>query len=282
MTLSWALARLRIAITFTARHGRPPDLRAAPTFNDMVQRRKLEDRDPRLPMLADKVAVKNWVARRLGPSWITPTLWQGDTLPEQPVWPPPFVVKSRHGCNQRAFVRSGNEDWAAIRAASARWVRRRYGYWLDEWLYAHIPRGILVEPFIGPGNCLPTDYKLFVFAGRVVAVQVHLAREHAHRWIVMSPDWHRLSAPTADPDPPRPNSLAAMLTAAAILGSDFAFVRCDFYEVDGAPRFGEMTFYPGSGLDRFNPVALDRWFGAHWHDAIARLAVPDSDAALAA
>ncbi len=270
---SW-LARLRIRITYLARHGYLPDLDAAPTFNEMVQRRKLFDRDPRLPLLADKIAVKQWVAGQLGDHWVTPTLWQGRALPLDMVWPLPFVVKSRHGCNQRAFVRTGNEDWAAIRAAAARWMRRRYGYWLDEWLYAAVPRGILVEPFIGEGDILPVDYKLFVFAGSVVAVQVHLAREHAHRWIVLDPQWRRLSSPTADPDPPRPDSLPAMLAAAATLGRDFDCVRVDFYEVGGQPRFGEMTFYPGSGLDRFSPVSLDAWFGAHWHDARARMGAP--------
>ena len=31
--------------------------------------------------------------------------------------------------------------------------------------------------------------------------------------------------------------------------------------------FGEMTFYPGSGLDKFNPIALDVEFGRLWLDA---------------
>lgn len=30
------------------------------------------------------------------------------------------------------------------------------------------------------------------------------------------------------------------------------------------PLFGEMTFYPGSGLDQFNPISLDQVIGDHW------------------
>jgi len=41
-------------------------------------------------------------------------------------------------------------------------------------------------------------------------------------------------------------------------------VRVDFYEIDGHPRFGEMTFYPGSGLDPFDPPALDAMLGDRW------------------
>jgi hypothetical protein len=34
--------------------------------------------------------------------------------------------------------------------------------------------------------------------------------------------------------------------------------------LEGRPLFGEMTFYPGSGLDRFRPAEYDRLFGSCW------------------
>jgi hypothetical protein len=61
-----------------------------------------------------------------------------------------------------------------------------------------------------------------------------------------------------------------MLAAAETLGAGFDFVRNDFYEIDGKPMFGEMTFYPGSGLDKFNPVSLDKMLGQQWLDAGGR------------
>jgi len=39
-------ARARIGLTYLFRHQRLPDLTAAPRFTEMVQRRKLFDRDP--------------------------------------------------------------------------------------------------------------------------------------------------------------------------------------------------------------------------------------------
>jgi len=44
----------------------------------------------------------------------------------------------------------------------------------------------------------------------------------------------------------------------------------DFYEVDGRPLFGEMTFYPGSGLEPFDPPELDLAMGEYWRAAEAR------------
>ena len=259
-----AWAPLRIHLTYLWRHHRLLDLAQPTTFNELVQRRKLNDRNLQLAVLSDKLMVKPYVVDRLGSEWVTPTLWHGTALPATPPWPQPFVVKSRHGCNHTAFVRSDADDWSSVRRRARRWMRREYGFWLDEWLYSQIPRGLLVEPFIGTGGVLPIDYKLFVFHGHVEFIQVHLQRETRHRWIVFDRAWQRVSSRTADADPPCPHSLPALIEAAETLSIGFDFVRVDMYEIDRTPLFGEMTFYPGSGLDRFDPVSLDAVMGACW------------------
>lgn len=258
---------LKTHILYAARHRRRLNLANPRRFTEWVQWRKLFDRDPRQPSLQDKLAVKLHVAELLGPDWITPTLWHGTILPERPSWPAPFVVKARHGCNQNRFVREIDRNWSEIRRAGARWMRRNYGGWLGEWLYREIPRGLLVEPFVGEGRRLPVDYKFYVFGGYPAAVQVHRDREFAHSWALFTPDWTRLSAPDGLRDPAPPRSLHRMLAAAALLGEGFDFLRVDFYEVGGAPRFGEISFYPGSGLDPFQPDAIDLWLGDLWQAA---------------
>ena len=265
-----ALARLRIRICYLVRHQKWVDLTTPTTFNELVQRRKLQNRDMRMVTLADKVAVKDMVADALGAEWVIPIVWHGAALPDIPDWTRPFVIKSRHGCNQNIYVRDDNFSWPVLQAIAAKWMRQPYGQWLDEWLYAHIPRGILVEPFVGDQDNLPIDYKIFVFGGVATHVQVHLEREKGHRWIVFDRNWTRVSAITSDPDPAPPKSLQHMLEAAERLSRGFDFVRCDFYEISGQPKFGEMTFYPGSGLDKFNPIALDVAFGRYWLDAGGR------------
>lgn len=257
-------AKLRIALCYLARHQRLVSFENPKTFTELVQRRKLIGRDQRMAVLADKVAVKAFVVATLGPEWVTPTLWHGTDLPDTPDWTLPFVVKSRHGCNQNAFFRDSVANWPKTRQRARRWMKQSYGKLLDEWLYAQIPRGILVEPFIGRCDTVPLDYKIYTFGGRATHVQVHLDRENDHRWMLFDRNWRRVSAPTNDPDPAPPQSLAKMLDAAEKLGSGFDFVRCDFYEVSGKPLFGEMTFYPGSGLDKFHPISLDPLLGKHW------------------
>lgn len=257
---------MRLHLTYLWRHRRPLSLRDPQLFTELVQHRKLVDRDPRIPQWIDKLTAKQMVAQTLGQDWVTPTLWSGDSLPEQPPCAPPFVVKSRHGCRQMRVVRSQADDWREVRRAAAAWTRRSYGRWLDEWGYRDIPRGLLIEPFVGEGPALPVDYKLFVFHGRVEAIQVHLDRETDHHWTVYDKAWRRVSntPPRIDRGPPA--ALARMIEGAETLGKDFDFVRIDFYDVGGIPRFGEMTFYPGSGLDPVDPPTLDREFGRLWRN----------------
>lgn len=263
--LGACLRRLRVQLTYVWRHGRLADLANPHLLTEHVQRRKLYVRDPRYPQLADKVQVKGYVAARLGVRWLVPTLWRGSNLPMRAAWSMPFVVKSRHGCGQFLVVRD-EADYREARRRSRRWMRSTYGTWLDEWLYAQIVPGLLVEPYIGVGPHLPLDYKLFVFGGRARYIQVHLARATSHRWVVFDLNWRRASPANDEADPQRPVSLGQMIAAAEELGKDFDFVRVDFYEVAGQPLFGELTFYPGSGLEPVEPAALNEAMGSWWSE----------------
>lgn len=261
------LAKLRIAITYGWRHRRRVDFQTPARFTDWVQWRKLHQRDWRMPPLIDKVAVKDHVARRLGENWVTPTLFEGISLPDAPLWPSHYVIKSRHGCRQHIFVRDAAPDWRAIARETQRWMRHHYGFWLDEWAYGHVPRGILVEPFIGTGGVLPTDYKIHVFVGKARCIQVHRDREaNRHICAYYDLDWNRIWAAPGWRDCAPPPSLRQMIDAAEMLGREFDFVRADFYDLDGAPRFGELTFYPASGLRPLGD-ALDYWLGDLWSAA---------------
>jgi hypothetical protein len=92
-----------------------------------VQRRKVLDHDPRLPQRADKILVKHFVERTLGPNWITPTVWHGAWFPSLPNrnWPLPFVLKANHGSAMNIFVRQPSDlDWAKIESQCAKFLAR--------------------------------------------------------------------------------------------------------------------------------------------------------------
>jgi len=60
---------------------------------------------------------------------------------------------------------------------------------------------------------------------------------------------------------PPPKNFELMKKLAATLAEGFAFVRVDFYEIDGHVYFGEMTFTPGAGNFSYKSESTDEYFG---------------------
>lgn len=260
-TFAWS--KVRVPVTYLWRHHHWPDTRSPLLYTEWVQWRKLHDRDHGLAKLTDKLFAKEFAAIQVGDEFIIPTLWQGTKLPDLPPWSFPFIVKANHGCRQFVVVRSAS-DWQRARSSAPSWLESRYGYWLDEWHYSQARRMLIVEPFIGPADALPIDYKFYVFDGGVRCIQVHLGRASHHRWYQFDPDWNLLSASTDGEDIPPPGSLSRMLKAAETIAAGRDHLRVDFYEWEGNPLFGEICLFPGSGLDRFHPVSLDTLLGSYW------------------
>lgn len=259
------LRRLRIGLFYWWRHGRWPDLGRPQTFTEWVQWRKLHDRSDRLAALTDKLHSKALVADRCGAHLCVPTLWAGVGLPDNPPAGFPLFVKANHGCGQVQVVRS-QSDWRKARRAARRWVSGVYGEWLDERHYRAARRMVLVEPYLGSGDRLPDDYKVYVFDGRAAIVQHHVDRgTRRHRWTQFDRSWTRVGGAQSDALPPA--TLADMFDTAERLAAGFDFLRVDFYEVEGRLWFGEFALCPGSGLDPFEPIALDRELGQMWSAA---------------
>ena len=262
-------ARLRVALCYAARMGRLCPVGNPRRFTEFVQHRKLYHRDPAMPRLLDKLYAKRLVAGRLGSDWVAPLAWEGPALPARSPVSGRAMLKSRHGCNQyRALNPSlALGRWEALRRQAHRWLRSPYGVWLDEWAYRDVPRGLLIEGWLGDGDTLPVDYKIYVFGGAATHVQVHTGRGGGrHRWHLHDRDWKRLDGGAALP---RPRSLDAMIEAAEMLSGAMSFVRVDFYELHGRPVFGEFCFYPGSGLDPFFDDATDLALGGLWALALS-------------
>lgn len=262
--------RLLVTLHYVRWFGRWPNLRHPTRFSEKVQVAKLTWRSPAMPVLADKVRVKDVVARRLGPDWVTPSLFSGPRLPPREArdWPLPFVIKTNNASGTNIFVRHESErDWDEIDARLAFWLSHRHGRLKGEWAYADIPPQVLVEPLI-EGRTPAIEYKFFCFAGRMEFCEVHLRHDGLRENVNMDRDWapqaFTLKLPVASRPPSRPASLDEMVRGAELLAEGFPFVRIDLYEVAGRPRFGEVTFYPASGYLRPIPPQTDRLYGDLW------------------
>jgi hypothetical protein len=253
-------------------HGELPNVLWPGTFSEKILHRNLFDRRPLLSEIADKAAVRSYVEARLGPQ-VLPRLYCLTDRPENIPFddlPDRFVVKPTHGSGWFEVVRDKSTlDRAALMATCADWLNRSYYDETGEVVYKHVRPRILVEQFIDDGSGeSPSDYKFFVFGGRVEFIYVVTDRLTNHKRRLYTPAWEkldvRLECEDVDGDVPRPPHLAAMIAAAETLGRDWDFIRVDMYDTPDQPYFGELTMTPGGGRFRFDPKEYDRYLGTLW------------------
>ncbi len=68
--------------------------------------------------------------------------------------------------------------------------------------------------------------------------------------------------PFADQKPTKPVCFVQMKEAAHKLAQGRSFSRIDFYQVGGNVYFGEITFFPTSGMGGFDPEEWDNYLGS--------------------
>lgn len=248
--------------------GRRLDLKAPRRFSDKIQHYKLAMRDPRMPPLVDKLAVKSFVRQTLGEDWIIPTIWSGVRVTEFDLctMPAHSVIKPSHASGKIAFIDAA-PDLAVLARRANNWLKWDHHLMHREWAYAGAARRLLVEPQIAPPDAL-TDYKFWIFDGEVRLIQVDANRFTRHTRSFFTDAWRpvdvKLKYPRDREPPAAPARLDAMLDAALKLAGDFRFVRVDLYDTPERALFGEMTFWPEAGLCGFDPPSFDLMLGETW------------------
>ena len=248
-------------------------LRAPRTWSQLLAAKNLEPQPELVHRTSDKVAVREYVAERIGERYLVP-LHQVvsdaadldfDTIPG------PYVVKGAHGCDMTVLVPDpAAADRAGIRETVREWLRTdfyRAGW--REAPYRGLPRRAVVEQFLGDGTA-PTDYKFFCFHGEPAMVVVDQDRFTGHTSTMLTPEWRPFAVSgrfgAAERLPNQPGRYGEMLEIARALSTEFPFCRIDLYNVDGSVRFGEITHNPGGGLVRLRPREFDRALGDLWRE----------------
>lgn len=264
-----------LRLLYRLRMGSWPHLRKPRTFNEKIQWLKMHHQDPAQTALVDKLTVKDHVARLCGPQYVIPTLgvWERAQDIDFDALPPRFVLKCTHDSGSLVLCTNKAElNQAAARARLAKALKRNFWRLGREHCYKDVPRRILAEPYLepAPGEEL-IDYKFFCFHGKVDTIATCSERRSPGGLKVtfFSPRWERLPYirhyPASEVEIPRPASLEEMLRLAERLAAGHLFVRVDFYEVQGRPLFGELTFFPGCGMEEFDPPGVDLEWGERLH-----------------
>jgi hypothetical protein len=106
--------------------GTLPRLHAPRTFNEMINHRKLYDRNPAFVVTSDKYAVRDYVAARVGAGYLIPLIAH-ETNPREIDFaslPRAFAVKLNHGSGLNVLVTDKEAvNWQEILLKLQRWIR---------------------------------------------------------------------------------------------------------------------------------------------------------------
>jgi hypothetical protein len=255
------------------RHGAFPRLRRPQTFSEKIAHRKIFDRRPLLTLCADKYAVRDFVASRLGPDVLAELYYVTKNPAEIPfaTLPDKFVIKPTHGSGWGYIVTDKSQiDVAKLMQECRAWLSQSFYEIGREWPYKNIEPRIIIEEYVddGGGNKAPTDYKFFVFDGKVALIQVDIERFATHRRGLYDRNWNqvdvRVEYPPLDAAAPRPKHLVELIRAAETVCKGIDFIRADFYDTERKIYFGELTTTPESGLAVFDPATFDSYLGGLW------------------
>jgi hypothetical protein len=244
-------------------------------YTEKIQWRKLFGQTPRFTILCDKLAVRDYIAARVGDAHLIPLLWSGiGDIPFERLTPP-YALKSTHASGQVILVGPGETpDVENMRARAAAWLAKPYGADLCETGYANVPRRLMVEAMVTTaGGGVPEERRLFVFNGKVAVINtVFIENGRVRNGAFHTPDWERLDwyiNRWVERDFPAPESLGEMIRVAERLGAGLDHVRVDFYDCGENFRIGELTLYSWSGLSAFKPDEADFILGGYWRQGIS-------------
>ena len=261
---------------FYQRKGYPLNLKQPRSFSEKVVWKKLYDRNPLIPITADKYLARFFVKEVLGEDIaddiLVPLLSVNEDPDEIPFeqLPVSYIIKPNHGSGMYMIVDGIKPDPDKIIDKCKSWLEQPYGIENNEWAYRNIKRKILIEKLLkDERGQIPDDYKFFVFKGKsrfLYVVKDRLSGDKT-KSSVYTPDWKRIQVQyyhDVGPDIKKPPNLDEMIGIAERLGEPFDFVRVDLYSTGMRIYFGELTNYPISGRARIEPLKFDFEFGSYW------------------
>lgn len=265
----WYDSELFLKRLFKTVVGYDLDFNNPKTFNQKLQWLKLYNCNPNYSNLVDKYRFKQYVSERFGNEYIFETLglWDKyddidfDKLPNR------FVLKCTHDSGSVVLVENKNLiDHEKCKEFFDEKLSINY-YWAGrEWPYKNASRYIICEPYM----CEPDkmiDYKFMCFNGvpKLVFTCTERFEKSGLKVTFFDMDWKRMDFerhyPKSKKNIQKPLNFNKMIEFASKVSENIPFVRVDFYEIEGKLYFGEMTFFPGGGMEEFTPIEWDYKLG---------------------
>jgi len=233
-------------------------------FNEKVQWLKLYHRTSLYVQCADKYAVRQYVKEKIGCQYLNKCIDVYEKVEDIDFLslPDSFVLKATHGSGWNIVCPDKSKlNWHDACGKMRKWLKNDFSRIGREWQYREIPPRIVCEAFMEEPDGAPLkDYKLFTFNGETKYIAVEFDKPDGRHYInFYDANWDyqkdkHLAEPCDETAIVRPECLEEMKSLAGKLSADFPMCRVDFYALGGKKIvFGELTFTPGKGCNRFWP-----------------------------
>lgn len=229
------------------------------TLYDKIAYMSFRTNTSRWSELADKVRVRNFV-EQCGYPEILPKLYgtyYSSSEIDYDKLPKAFVLKTNNASATNILVKDKDKlDKGKANHQLDKWLAIDYGYNTCQPHYSRMEPLILAEEFLvdtANSNRVLPDYKFYCVNGKPIYVIVYTDRKansHDMKRMIYDMNWELHQEllgryAVAGNEIEKPVSFDKMVEIVGVLSEEFKFVRIDFYEVNGKPIFGEMTFTPG-------------------------------------
>lgn len=253
---------------------KPLRLKNPVLFTEKLQWLKLYNRKPEYTTMVDKITAKEYAANIIGEEYIIPTLQVYDSVDDINLneLPSEFVIKTSHGGGSCGVIVCQDKHELILdelkRKLREALKQDCYAH-TREWPYKNVKRRILAEQIIQSKDGSELfDYKFFCFNGIPLYCQVIRDRNSTETIDFYDTEWNHQDFVGLNPAArngltpvARPDDLNEMLDICRKLSRNIPFVRIDLYNVDGRIYFGEITFYPRTGIGAFAPAEWDKTLG---------------------
>ena len=246
------------------------DLKNPQTINAKLQWLKLYDRNPEYTQLVDKYEFKKYIAQVLGEEYVIPTLGVWDSVDEIE-WdklPNQFVIKCTHDSGSVIICKDKNKfDVDNACKILGKHLKRNFFWVAREWPYKSVKPRIIAEKYMEDLMGENIDYKFLCHRGMCKYIFTCTERfmKTDLKVTFFDREWNKLPFkryyPISEKKIEKPKRYEQMLEIAERLSEKMAFVRVDFYEINGRLYVGEFTFFPGAGWEKFDPEEWDYKLG---------------------
>ncbi len=268
--LKWMSDKMYLKLLYRTSMGVKLNLDNPQRYTEKLQWIKLYDHRDDYTMMADKYAVRKYVADTIGEEYLIPLLgvWDHPEDIDFSLLPEQFVMKCNHDsggiiiCKDKAKL-----DVEKTRKYLAERLKLNFFWAAREWPYKNIKKKIIAEKFmVDESGYELKDYKFFCFDGKCRAVFIATDRGVDTRFDFFDTDFNHLPIKNghenADKPIKKPQAWDEMINLAEKLSVGIPQVRVDLYDVFGHPYFGEMTFFHWGGKKPFEPDKWDFTFGS--------------------